>query len=136
MSVVVGCSHTVGDCTHVNDLRPVPRPAKLTMLNPTGGVGQGLTAEVASLVAGEETSRHLTIIWRSCTALDQLSANETASTVTVTVDVSGCPLGNGESTEGAQGVDSWFGGVVQLAQLLGTRTVVSVTPVFCDVVKH
>jgi len=134
----IGCSHAVGSCAHINDLRPIARPAHLTLVtpNPALGAGQGLDAGHASILSIGEGSTEIVVMWRSCTRLNRLDANETATTVTVTAEVSGCLVGYAGSTEPPEAGDTWFGGTLRLAHPLGRRTVVSANIRFCDTVTH
>jgi hypothetical protein len=131
---LLGCSHTVGDCSHINDVRALPRPATLVMARPEGGTGHGLDAGVVYMVQPQLSSADLVVIWRACPVLNHLTAVETSSSVTVDVGVSGCPSGYWGTTEPPPTGDTWFGGVVHLNAALGSRTVVSAATRFCDIV--
>jgi len=131
-----GCTHTVYNCSHVNDLTAIPRPASIALLTPLGHSGQALGSGGVHLAGEQPGSRDLTVVWRACNILEQLSAAETTSTVSVTVEVSGCPPLPGGVVEPPPSGDIWFGGTVQLTQPVGSREVVDATQVFCDTVIH
>jgi hypothetical protein len=137
--LLVACSHTVrGDCTHVNDLKPLARPSHLSLLvpDPALGVGEDLDAGHAFIASTSATATELLLMWRGCTRLNRVHATETPTTVTVNAAVSDCPVEYGDSTEPPQVGDAWFGADLHLAQPLGHRIVVSSALVVCDTVIH
>jgi hypothetical protein len=135
-TLLIGCTHTVDNCSHVNDLTAIPRPASIELLTPLGHSGEALGSGDVHLAAEQPGSRDLTVVWRACNILDQLSVAETASTVSVTVEVSGCPPLPGGVVGPPPSGDVWFGGTVRLTRPIGGREVVDATPVFCDTVIH
>ncbi len=134
--LVMGCTHAQGDCSHVNDIPPVARPASVTMLSPTGGAGHGLTSGESFIIDAAAPARNLTVIWRACNQLNRVTVAETALTVTIDGQVSGCPPGGAGVPGPPPTGDQWYSTTVHLSGPLAGREIVSAHGVFCDIVIH